>query len=143
MAVVAPFSGSLSDRAGTRWPAIIGMLILAVGLSAVAMLVARGSLWAIAGGLAVVGLGIGTFVSPNNSALMGAAPRNRQGIASGVLATARNVGMVLGVGVAGAVFTTVVSHATPGSSALVAGVRASLLVAAGLALAGAGSSALR
>ena len=98
MAVVAPFGGWLSDRRGRRWPAIIGMLILAVGLSAVAMLVARGSLWAIAGGLAVVRLRIGTFVSPNNSALMGAAPRNRQGIASGVLATARNVGMVPGVG---------------------------------------------
>jgi EmrB/QacA subfamily drug resistance transporter len=143
MAVVAPFSGSLSDRAGTRWPAIVGMLILVAGLIVVAMLVTRGSLWAIAGGLAVVGLGIGTFVSPNNSALMGAAPRNRQGIASGVLATARNVGMVLGVGVAGAVFTTVVSQASPGSAALVGGVRASLLVAAGLALAGAGTSALR
>ncbi|MBU3948137.1 MAG: hypothetical protein KJ882_09065 [Proteobacteria bacterium] len=37
-------------------------------------------------GLATCGLGTGLFVSPNNSALMGAAPRNRQGIASGVLA---------------------------------------------------------
>jgi EmrB/QacA subfamily drug resistance transporter len=143
MAIVAPFSGSMSDRAGTRWPAIIGMVVLAVGLLIVATLVAHGSLWAIAAGLAVVGLGIGTFVSPNNSALMGAAPRHRQGIASGVLATARNVGMVLGVGVAGAVFTTVVAHVSTPSVALVAGVRASLLVAAGLALAGAGTSALR
>jgi len=40
---------------------------------------------------------------------MGAAPRNRQGIAAGVLATSRNVGMVLGVGLAGAIFTTVVA----------------------------------
>ena len=37
---------------------------------------------------------------------MGAAPRERQGIASGVLATSRNMGMVLGVGYAGAIFTT-------------------------------------
>ena len=143
MAIVAPFSGSFSDRAGTRWPAIVGMLILALGLVIVATLVTHGSLWSIAGGLAIVGLGIGTFVSPNNSALMGAAPRNRQGIASGVLATARNVGMVLGVGVAGAVFTTVVAHVSPLSAALVAGVRASLFVGAALALAGAGASALR
>jgi EmrB/QacA subfamily drug resistance transporter len=143
MAIVAPFSGSISDRAGTRWPAILGMLILLAGLLVVAMFVAAGSLWAIAGGLAIVGLGVGTFVSPNNSALMGAAPRHRQGIASGVLATARNVGMVLGVGIAGAVFTTVVAHVSPPSAALVAGVRASLFVAAGLALAGAGTSALR
>jgi len=143
MAIVAPFSGSISDRVGTRWPAILGMLILVAGLLLVAAFVRHGSLWAIAGGLAVIGFGIGTFVSPNNSALMGAAPKNRQGIASGVLATSRNVGMVLGVGIAGAVFTTVVAHASAPSTALADGVRASLLVSAGLALAGAGTSALR
>ena len=143
MAVVAPFSGSISDRIGTRWPAIIGMLTLVVGLLLVALFVGRGSLWAIAGGLAVVGFGIGTFVSPNNSALMGSAPKNRQGIASGVLATSRNVGMVLGVGIAGAVFTTVVAQASSPTAAIIDGVRASLLVSAGLALLGAGTSALR
>jgi EmrB/QacA subfamily drug resistance transporter len=143
MAIVAPFSGSISDRIGTRWPAILGMLILVAGLLLVALFVGHGSLPEIAAGLAVVGLGIGTFVSPNNSALMGAAPRNRQGIASGVLATARNVGMVLGVGIAGAVFTTVVARMASPSVALVDGVRASLLVSAGLALLGAGTSALR
>jgi hypothetical protein len=82
-------------------------------------------------------------VSPNNSALMGAAPRNRQGIASGVLATARNVGMVLGVGFAGAVFTTVVAHAAAPAAGLAAGVRASLLAAAGVAALGAVTSATR
>jgi len=143
MAVVAPFSGSISDRIGTRWPAIIGMLTLVIGLLLVAFFVGHGSLWSIAAGLAVVGFGIGTFVSPNNSALMGSAPRNRQGIASGVLATSRNVGMVLGVGIAGAVFTTVVGRAVSPPAAIVDGVRASLLVSAGLALLGAGTSALR
>jgi EmrB/QacA subfamily drug resistance transporter len=141
MAVVAPVSGALSDRIGSRIPATTGMLILAAGLVVLSALVVAGSLWAIAGALAIVGFGVGTFVSPNNSALMGAAPRNRQGIASGVLATARNVGMVLGVGLAGAVFTTVIAHSNgTASAALLAGVRASLLVAAGLALLGAATS---
>jgi len=93
--------------------------------------------------LALVGLGIGIFVSPNNSALMGAAPRNRQGIASGVLATARNVGMVLGVGFAGAIFTTVLGRAASPSTGLTAGVRASLLTAAGMAMLGSLTSAIR
>lgn len=52
------------------------------------------------------GIGIGIFISPNNSALMGSAPRARQGIAAGVLAASRNVGMVLGVGLAGAILTS-------------------------------------
>src|SRR5262249_7155819 len=50
-------------------------------------------------------LGQGLFQSPNNSALLGAAPRDRQGVASGMLATARVVGQSLSVAVAGAVFT--------------------------------------
>jgi hypothetical protein len=41
---------------------------------------------------------------------MGSAPKGRQGIAAGILATARNFGMVMGVGIAGAVFTTVLAQ---------------------------------
>ncbi len=140
MAVVAPLSGTLSDRIGLRGPATTGMLLLGSGLVLLACASGGRSLWTIAGSLAIVGLGVGIFVSPNNSALMGAAPRHRQGIAAAVLATARNVGMVLGVGLAGAVLTTVVSQAAgqgvAGSAALVSGVRASLLAAALAAAAG-------
>jgi EmrB/QacA subfamily drug resistance transporter len=143
MAIVAPISGALSDRIGSRGLATVGMLLLAAGLVALGLLVADGSLTQIAAALALFGLGIGIFVSPNNSALMGAAPRNRQGIASGVLATSRNVGMVLGVGFAGAIFTTVTARAASPSAGLVAGVRASLLSAAGVALVGAVTSAVR
>lgn len=143
MAVVAPVSGTMSDRLGSRGLATIGMLVLGFGMVLLALLVVHGSLAAIAGALAVVGLGVGTFVSPNNSALMGAAPLHRQGIASGVLATARNVGMVLGVGFAGAVFTTVLARSATPTSGLPAAVRASLLAAAMLAAIGTVLSALR
>ena len=60
--------------------------------------------------MCITGLGTGIFISPNNSALMGRAPRERQGIAAGMLATARNAGMALGVGLAGAVLTTVLAQ---------------------------------
>lgn len=143
MAVVAPMSGALSDRIGSRGPATLGMLLLAAGLVCLALLVSHGTLPSIAAALALVGLGVGIFVSPNNSALMGAAPRHRQGIAAGVLATARNVGMVLGVGFAGAVFTTVVAQAATPAAGLSAGVRASLLAAAAVAALGAVTSATR
>ena len=49
---------------------------------------------------------------------MGDAPRNRQGIASGVLALARNVGMVLGIGLTGAIFTTVLGLGNPKNPAI-------------------------
>jgi MFS family permease len=51
----------------------------------------------------VFGLGTGTFQSPNNSAVMGAAPREHLGVVSSLLGTSRSVGMVLGVAAAGAV----------------------------------------
>ncbi|MBV8518762.1 MAG: MFS transporter [Acidobacteria bacterium] len=134
MAIVAPFAGALSDRIGSRVLTTTGMFVLAVGLVLLATFTAHASRGLVAAGLAVVGLGVGLFTSPNNSALMGAAPAHRQGIASGVLATARNVGMVLGIGIAGAVFTTVLARG--GADAVPHGAAVSLYTAAGIALAG-------
>lgn len=138
MAIVAPIAGAFSDRLGSRWFASGGMLILGGGLAFLASLAQSGSTVAIAGALAVIGFGTGLFVSPNNSSLMGAAPRNRQGVAAGVLATARNVGMVLGIGISAAIFETTLmrSGGISHHPALIAGVRTSLLVAAFVAIAG-------
>lgn len=137
MAVVAPIAGRLSDRTGTRAPAVGGMAVLAAGLVALGLLGARGSDLGVAVALGVVGLGTGTFISPNSSALMGSAPRNRLGIASSVLAEARNVGMVLGVGLAGAVFTSLLgTAATSPNPAFFHALSVSFFVAAGVAAAG-------
>jgi EmrB/QacA subfamily drug resistance transporter len=149
MAVVAPLSGALSDRIGSRLLSTLGMAILALGLYLLARLGVSSPYWQVAASLAVAGLGTGIFISPNTSALMGAAPPGRQGIASGILATARNVGMVLGVGLAGAVFTSVLAGGATGVTtpaadpAIFAATRASFLVAAVLALVGVGVSATR
>jgi EmrB/QacA subfamily drug resistance transporter len=117
MVVAAPLSGALSDRIGSRLLSTTGMAILGGGLLLLARLNAHSSQEAVVVALAVVGLGTGLFGAPNNSALMGSAPRERQGIAAAILATARNVGMVLGVGLAGAVFTSVLArhHGSPAS----------------------------
>jgi MFS family permease len=64
----------------------------------------------VAAAFCLTGLGTGMFISPNNSALMGSAPANRQGIAAGMLSMSRNVGMVLGFGLAGAVLTTLLAQ---------------------------------
>ncbi len=116
MMVAAPLSGSLSDRIGSRWLTMAGMALLSVGLLLLSRLGLSTPLSHVAVGLAVCGLGTGIFIAPNNSALLGSAPRHRQGIASGVLATSRYVGMVLGVGLAGAIFTTMLAgHPEPDS----------------------------
>ena len=145
MAIAAPLSGTLSDRIGARLPGTIGMTILVLGLFLLSRLGAASAQIDIAMALAVIGLGIGVFISPNSSALMGSAPRHRQGIAAGVLATARYVGMVLGVGFAGAIFTTIQaqSAASGASGALFAGVEAGWLAAAGVGVVGVLASAVR
>jgi EmrB/QacA subfamily drug resistance transporter len=135
MALTAPVSGKLSDRVGSRIPTTLGMLILAVGLFLLSRLMLASPFWMVVLGLAIGGLGTGLFVAPNNSALMGDAPRNRQGIAAGVLALARNVGMVLGIGLTGAIYTTILSRDNPGGAGtLVHAFNAGMLFASGAAL---------
>jgi hypothetical protein len=87
-----------------RYISSAGMAIASVGLVMLSNLGIDSGGIQIAIALATVGLGIGIFHAPNNSAIMGSVPDGRRGTASGVLATMRNIGMVLGVAISGAVF---------------------------------------
>jgi EmrB/QacA subfamily drug resistance transporter len=137
MAVVAPISGIISDRIGTRWPSVVGMTLIATGLFFLSRLGASSSMIQVMMRMTIAGFGIGVFISPNNSALMGSAPQNRQGIAAGVMATSRNIGMVLGVGLSGAVFTTLLNQpGQPAGNLLFSALHTSFLTAAGFACLG-------
>jgi EmrB/QacA subfamily drug resistance transporter len=94
MAITAPASGWIADRFGARLPSTAGMVLIAGGL----LLVAAAPTSVVA--LGVVGVGAGLYVAPNNSVIMGAAPRDRQATAAAMAATARNVGMTCGVALA-------------------------------------------
>lgn len=109
--VVAPFSGFLSDRIGTRLLACFGAAICALALFLMSQLPPSASSLDVIWRLAIFGLGTGIFQSPNNSAVMGSAPRPQLGIASGILATVRNMGMVFGIATGGAVLYALVSPA--------------------------------
>jgi len=104
LAVIAPLSGSLADRIGTRWLAAGGLTISCIGLVLISQLNANSSIFDIVWRLVFTGIGQAIFQSPNNSALLGSAPRNQQGSASGFLATGRTVGQSLSVALAGAIF---------------------------------------
>jgi len=105
IAAVAPFSGALADRIGSRWPAAAGLALASVGLLMLTRLDADSTLEQIVGCLVLIGLGQGLFQSPNTRAFMNAAPAGEQGEASGLLATARVVGQSLSVALAAAMFT--------------------------------------
>ncbi|MFL5625766.1 MAG: MFS transporter, partial [Ktedonobacteraceae bacterium] len=106
IAVFAPISGALADRIGTRWLAAAGLTIACIGLVLMSQLDTHSSVFDIVWRLVVIGLGQALFQSPNNSALMGAAPKEQQGSASGFLATGRVVGQSLSVALAGAIFSS-------------------------------------
>jgi MFS family permease len=101
--IIAPLSGAASDRIGTRVFAVSGMCIAAAGLFLFSSLQESATVFDVIWRLAVNGLGIGMFQSPNNSTVMGNVSPWQLGIASGILAAMRNVGMVLGIAVAGAI----------------------------------------
>lgn len=103
--LIAPISGALSDRVDTRYISSLGMAITALGMWLLSNLNFESSNLTVVLALVTVGLGSGIFQTPNNSAIMGAVPPYRRGIASSLLAGMRNVGMVLGVAISGAVFT--------------------------------------
>lgn len=101
---VSPLSGSMYDRLGSRLLCTVGMTILALALFSLTGLTCGEAPFPIIWRLAMVGLGTAIFLPPNSSAAMTAVPPRRRGIAAGTVAAARNLGMVLGVALAGAIF---------------------------------------
>jgi EmrB/QacA subfamily drug resistance transporter len=104
--VVAPIAGSLSDRFGTRPLTALGLLILMGGYAAVATLDLHTTAWGYVLRFLPLGVGAGLFQSPNNSAVMGSAPRSRLGVASGLLSITRTLGQTTGVAVMGAIWAS-------------------------------------
>jgi EmrB/QacA subfamily drug resistance transporter len=106
MLVMAPLSGWLSDRFGSRVLGTLGMLLMTASLFSLSFLDTHSTYGTIALRLVCLGIGMGLFTSPNNSAVMGAAPATARGTASAVLGTMRNLGTLLGIGITGAVFVS-------------------------------------
>jgi EmrB/QacA subfamily drug resistance transporter len=112
LAVVAPLSGTLSDRFGTRPITAIGLLILLFGYYAMSTLDQETTSLGYILRLLPVGIGMGVFQSPNNSAVMGNVPRERLGIASGLLSVTRTLGQTTGIALLGALWSSrVIFHA--------------------------------
>jgi EmrB/QacA subfamily drug resistance transporter len=102
-AIVAPFSGALSDRIGSRLPASIGIAVMAVGLLSLSQLEPGFRPIDLVWRLALIGLGQGLFMSPNSSSVLGSVPTPRIGTASGTLAQMRIDGQALGIAASGAI----------------------------------------
>jgi len=132
---MALWSGRCSDWVGPRLLAIPGLILLAVGLAALARADESSSAFVISTAVVLAGLGLGSFLPPNNSVLMASAPQEHHGFAGGIMATARTMGMAAGVVLASAILS-----ATTGS--LISRISVAFAVAALFALAAAATSLL-
>jgi EmrB/QacA subfamily drug resistance transporter len=99
-AIVAPLAGRLSDRIEPRIIASVGMALTAIGVAIFGFLNEKTPLELIIGNLVLVGFGQALFSSPNTNAIMSSAPKTAYGVASAIVATMRQIGFVLGMGVA-------------------------------------------
>ncbi len=95
-AMMAPVAGPLSDRYPPAILGGIGLIALCLGLALLALLPAQPTTIDIVWRMMICGAGFGFFQSPNLRALMSAAPPERSGGASGIIATSRLVGQSTG-----------------------------------------------
>lgn len=95
-AIVAPISGALSDRITYKPLTVAGLLISTAMLVLLSFLGVQSSRLHIALIMTLLGVGGALFQSPNNSSVMGAVPVTRLGIAGGINALFRNLGLVSG-----------------------------------------------
>lgn len=96
LALMTLVAAPLADRVQPGVLGGLGLLIVALGLVALALLPADPSIFDIAWRLVMCGMGFGFFQSPNMRALMSSAPPNRSGGASGIVAASRLVGQSFG-----------------------------------------------
>lgn len=104
MGFIAPLAGRLSDRYGPRLMTTIGMAVLALGYFLISTLRETTTIPVFVMMFIPIGIGMGMFQSPNNSAVMGVAPPDKLGVVSGLLSVTRTLGQVLGIALLGAIW---------------------------------------
>jgi DHA2 family methylenomycin A resistance protein-like MFS transporter len=129
-----PFTARLSERLGARSLIACGLLSMAAGLVVIGLLPGTAPVALLSALMILVGLAGPLVMPPVMALLLRAVPAHRAGVASGVLNTSRQVGGALAIAVFGALVS---SRAT-----FLPGLRLSLLIAAGIAVAAACVSAL-
>lgn len=112
-------------RLGLRLAVALGLLLIAAGLFSMRSLEADSAYIDLVWPFLVTSAGIGLCVAPTTSAIMNAVPSEKQGVASAVNDTTREVGAAVGIAVAGSVLAAQYTNAlTPGLSVFPEPVRA-------------------
>ncbi|MBQ0850661.1 MFS transporter [Streptomyces sp. BH-SS-21] len=133
--VVGAGAGRVLQRIAPRLTVGLGLLLIAAGNLLQARIDADSTGTVLVPGLIVAGLGVGSVLPTNASALLAEVPRERSGMAGGALNTFRQLGLALGVAVFGSVFADRVADGHGSPAAFADGVNATLRIASATALA--------
>ena len=153
--LVAPVTGRLSDKYGSRWFITVGLTLLAVQLLYFSQLGSSATYWELLPAFLIGGVGMGLTMTPATAAAMRAVPADRSGVGSAVLNSARQIGGSLGIAIIGAIVAASVTVSLQAAYAsrnpaliqtaidqFVNGFSNALMVAAAIAFAGAIVAAL-
>jgi len=125
-------AGRLADDFGTHRMAVVGLISLAAGCFMLSMLPTA---WGIVGYIApivVITVGYALFQTANNTAVMMDIHPDQRGVISGLLNLSRNLGLITGASVMGALFTFasgVPDITTAPPEAVATGMRATFAIA--------------
>ena len=112
--VVSPVAGWLSDSVGARFISTLGLSISTLGTILLTTIQATTPPLVIAGQLMLLGLGQALFLSPNSASVLSHVEAGKAGAAAALLATARNLGMLLGIAQAALIFSLLFRGVTNG-----------------------------
>jgi EmrB/QacA subfamily drug resistance transporter len=126
-------AGRMVDRFGAQHMTIVGLVGAAAGSFLLSMMPATLGIPGYIAPLVIITAGYALFQAANNTAVMTEVPAERRGVISGMLNLSRNLGIITGASVMGAVFafasaTTDITTARP--EAVAAGMRVTFGVAA-------------
>ncbi len=104
MAVLAPITGHVSDRIGALFLTSSGLIAVAAGFLTLSLLTVTSTVPHMLFGLILIGIGSAMFISPNNNSVMSCVTPQKLGVASGIYALVRNVGMITGIALSVSLF---------------------------------------
>ncbi|HEX6476076.1 MAG TPA: MFS transporter, partial [Acidimicrobiales bacterium] len=113
--VSAPLGGQIVGRIGPRLPLTAGFILIAGGLAGLSQLGPTSSYLGIWPWFLLMGLAVGMVQTGAAQAIVGGAPRDRAGIASGIQTTALQVGAVLGTSILGTIMASRVASVLTGN----------------------------
>lgn len=128
-------AGRCVDRFGPQRASTVGLVAMALGVTVLIIMPAHFGVPGYVGPLVVVTAGYALFQAANNSGVMADVGPDQRGLVSGLLTLSRNLGLITGASVMGALFvhgTGSASILTAEPAAVAAGMRFTFAVAAAL-----------